>query len=379
MKKLISILMSVIFVLSTCSVLAMAAESKELVYNGYGIPVSGELTDKVIKFSADNDGRPEYYCYEIKAKAAGIYKVMIDSLIDAVLTDEESTFVTDSISNNKILGRKDMIIDNSDDSYHAMYFKMKENETAYLVFSFYSGKAELSFTYSGEVKEIYTAPVIKECELLELESEYKYGYVIDTYIITDNDNIWLYNWYYNDKILDTIDYKINFFEETYSLKADVVSINDYIKSIELPNGFKPSYVLEYPGYTDGVYPEYVTVNFKDGSSAKVETDSDIKIPGIDYETYYLYALYDEGVLEVGVAGYEETFDAVVTKDKPTNAIKNIFSEFFFDVFNHLSWLINDVANLFPDKYQIYELFRDFGDTFLIGFRTIGTIIEYIAS
>lgn len=375
MKKLISILMSVIFVLSTCSVLAMAAESKELVYNGYGIPVSGELTDKVIKFSADNDGRPEYYCYEIKAKAAGIYKVMIDSLIDAVLTDEESTFVTDSISNNKILGRKDMIIDNSDDSYHAMYFKMKENETAYLVFSFYSGKAELSFTYSGEVKEIYTAPIVREYHTYEEEK--KFGYCVDTYFITDNDKIWLYDWYYYDNMLDTIEYNINFFEETYSLEAKVVSINDYIKSIELPKGFKPSYVLEYPGYPDGVYPEYVTVNFKDGSSVKVEPDSDMEIPGIDYENFYLYTRYYEGKFLVGVAGYEKEFDADATKDKPKNSIKKIFSEFFNEVFGNFRWLINCVVNLFPNKYQISELFRSIRSTLLIGIRTIGSIINFI--
>lgn len=325
MKKIISILMAVIFVLSTCSVLAMAAEPKELIYEDSKITVSGELSDKVIKFSADGDGSAEYYCYEIKAKTAGIYKVLFNNSGDSILTDSNQTFVTDSISNNKILGRKDMIIDNSDDSYHAMYFKMKENETAYLVFSFYSGKADLSFTYSGEVKEIYTAPVIKECELWKYDSGYEYR--IDTYVITDNDTIWLLDYYYNNKILDSIEYKINFFEETYSLKAKVVSINDYIASIELPKDFKPSYISEYPGYPYGEYPEYVTVNFKDGSSVKVDPDSDMEIPGIDYENFYLYTRYDEGKFLVGVAGYEETFDAEVTKENGVVTIKRYLQNF----------------------------------------------------
>lgn len=388
MKKTLSILLAIIIALSTCSLAAFAADADEeqhYYWEDDEYSVAGVLgADMVTIKSTDS---LSFNCYEINASQSGVYVVSVDTL---GMTSVVACGVSDYIDNRCNIYTKDYWHGYyEDDVFTKCYcIEMKENEKSYLFVDLYGeGSAEVTFDYLGAVKDFTSDTVLLSGNNMDCYYEdggmiAEFGYLIKASFESGKSICFWAEGYseltdeYDTKSVETT---VDFLGKEFTINLSIMWMRDVIKSIELPDGFKPSYTQAYSfdDYDEEEYPEYIIINFTDGTSQKYDLFFETKVPALGDIAILPYGEYDGDYFFVRVGDYSEEFDATMNKQSASEIAKGFFSNFYSRIAYWLDWIKFDVGNALPSQGDIAEINYDLKQLFLSLYYEMAVLFGYI--
>lgn len=350
MKKVISVLMAAIFVLSSCSVLAFAYEKGDSVHwNGYTYTFAGDITNEKTNVNVNEE---LVYCFS--AEEAGIYKISTNGGL--------SIAVSGHIYNEEGYGVKELI-ENEQTDCDCFYFSMNESETVLLYAYNFSDKAEqLIVEYVGQIESVtqkypgvYSDNVLGEfftvestllCKLSsgeEFVCEKIFKVNIDEKGEIFNEPI-----HTNYYIVDVLG--CNFF-----VKITFLNLGKIIVKVDLPDGFVPEYKKPYLENRQGSIPDFIDITYYDGVTQRVILSHDTMEFGDSfhfshpqYEDLVIQGLFLYGNKEMRIrfnydyySGSPFIFSAKETKLETLKLTKS----FFVNMFSSIKSFIADVFKL----------------------------------
>lgn len=362
----------------------------------YHYTLEGTLTEGENTITGNGDGW-DYAAYEFNAAQAGYYWV-----------EDVWCNVAEQYQNGEAKNYAD---------YKEMYYEIGEEEYTYGFVYYlpagtslfrvetYSGEElDMNIEFLGDVSEIKFDEKALECLILDY----------DAYYIEEEDTVELEGveftaTFSNGKTLESGDwyeiFKTNgnigsgdntliydFLGYETEVTAGIYEITDFVESIELQ---KYDEHLDAKYYYDGSIeyfdlgdkPEYVTINFTDGTGAIVEfyygpsyTNNTFGLPNgkeiyvyayLDYndegEICFVAGIADHNYIEepcyIESASFSENFDRLTTKigyyiERGAEDLGWAIRELFYDITHgYWNWISYDLQNLF-NSYYLKRIFNE---------------------
>ena len=360
MKKILSILIALIFALS-CFSCAFAANEGEIIVTDYeGETETYKYAGTLKEGSNDVDIlKPDKYKVFMPDKS-GVYS----------FGGEAMSFIPESVSGNKASGCKQTPY-----AYEKSYYHFEAGEPQYIFFygaeESNANTADCVIEYLGEPKKL----ICKNDSVSLLGINIYYDKEYDIYYIeydfeltfTESDekaNLFLAETKTPVKSGDN-SVEIEMLGNTFSINLNVRSIEEYIKGFELPENYTNTGYLLYNGNVIAKYPKYVTVLYTDGSSEQLPVRYDgiieINIPGL--RVLYPGITYDEGHMTVHIAEKDYYLGADAKKAGIFLNTIELLSSIKNDIFATISFaamllVVNDYESAFNEIQAMKKLINE---------------------